>query len=167
MSDNRSNEVHAILNGLSGTPTIFAELLCSIPAELLGKKRGQGFWSLHEHAAHLADVQPMMLERMRRILAEDMAEFVPFMPENDPAAEAALPSVEEIIAQFKSVREEQLEVLINAGDTGWKKRAIHPEYDQYGLFILARHMLMHDHWHLYRMEELWLTKDAYLTRIEG
>jgi len=27
---------------------------------------------------------------------------------------------------------------------------------------LERHILMHDHWHMYRMEELWLTRDAYL-----
>jgi hypothetical protein len=26
---------------------------------------------------------------------------------------------------------------------------------------------MHDHWHMFRMEELWLTRDAYLTRLEG
>lgn len=42
-----------------------------------------------------------------------------------------------------------------------------PEYALYSLFILARHILMHDHGHIYRMEERWLTRDAYLTKLEG
>jgi hypothetical protein len=25
---------------------------------------------------------------------------------------------------------------------------------------------MHDYWHMYRMEELWLARDAYLTRLD-
>jgi hypothetical protein len=73
----------------------------------------------------------------------------------------------EIIEQFKAMREKQLDLLKNVGPEDWEKMAFHPEYDQYGLLILARHVFMHDHWHLYRMEELWLTKDEYLTRLEG
>ena len=49
----------------------------------------------------------------------------------------------------------------------WEKTATHPEYEQYSLIILARHILMHDHWHMYRMEELWLTRDEYLTILTG
>jgi hypothetical protein len=25
---------------------------------------------------------------------------------------------------------------------------------------------MHDFWHMYRIEELWLTRDGYLTKVE-
>lgn len=36
-----------------------------------------------------------------------------------------------------------------------------------GFWTVAEHnVLMHDYWHMYRMEELWITKDAYLTRLE-
>ena len=49
----------------------------------------------------------------------------------------------------------------------WQKTATHPEYAQYSFYILVRHILMHDHWHMYRMEELWLTRDEYLTQLEG
>jgi len=46
------------------------------------------------------------------------------------------------------------------------KETSRPEYENYSLFILVRHILMHNHWHMYRMEELWLTRDAYLTKLE-
>ena len=156
--------IAAILEALEGSITIFSDLLQSIPAEVLDIKRGEGFWSLHEHAAHLADVQPMGLERMRRMLTEDVPEFVPFVPDqNEEIEKPPLPSVSEIIANFRAGREKQLEMLRNASPEDWKRTAVHPEYEQYGLFIFARHILMHDHWHMYRMEELWLTRDEFLS----
>jgi hypothetical protein len=167
MTDTPEKTITAILGALEGSITIFDNLLRSIPAEALDVKRGEGFWSLHEHAAHLADVQPMALERMRRILTEDVPEFVPFIPDQEEAEKPPLPPVEEIITRFKGGRKQQLEVLKNASPEDWKRTAVHPEYEQYGLFIFARHVLMHDHWHMYRMEELWLTRDGYLSRLEG
>jgi hypothetical protein len=168
MSDTTEQTAKAILQALEGSMTIFPNLLRSIPAEALDQKRGDGFWTLHEHAAHLADVQPMGLERMRRILTEDVPEFVPFIPDQEEAAEKPpLAPVEEIIANFKAGRGQQLEMLKNASPADWKRTALHPEYEQYGLFIFARHILMHDHWHMYRMEELWLTRDEYLSKLEG
>ena len=168
MTDSTEMTTKAILEALEGSITIFDNLLRSIPAEVLDVKRGEGFWSLHEHAAHLADVQPMGLERMRRILTEDVPEFVPFIPDQEEEAEKPpLPPMEEILANFKMGRRNQLELLKNITSEDWKRTAIHPEYEQYGLFIFARHILMHDHWHMYRMEELWLTKDEYLSRLDG
>ncbi|MEZ7198017.1 DinB family protein [Pseudodesulfovibrio karagichevae] len=168
MTNEKYDESKAILDALKASPPIFEGFLRSIPPDKLDQKRGEGFWTLHEHAAHLADVQPMGLERMRRILTEDVPEFAPFVPDQKEAAEKPpLPPVEEIIANFKVGRTQQLELLKNASPDDWKRTAIHPEYERYGLFIFARHILMHDHWHMYRMEELWLTRDEYLSKLEG
>lgn len=168
MADHLPNETTAILGSLADSTAIFEHFLRSIPADKLEIKRGDDYWSIHEHAAHLADVQPMVLERLRRIIAEDTPEFVPFIPENDDTNDIVeLPAVDEIIEQFTSFRNRQLEQLGTAGSEDWNRKAVHPEYDKYGLLILARHILMHDHWHMYRMEELWLTRDEYLTQLEG
>ena len=166
MEHKNLKEIEVILNALSGSITIFEGFLLSIPSDALDKKRGEDFWSIHEHADHLADVQLMLLERIKRILSEDTPEFIPFIPEQEEQIEKnALRPVDEIIKQFREGREEQLKLLTGLGQEAWARLAVHPEYDRYGLFILARHVLMHDHWHLYRMEELWLTKDEYLTQL--
>lgn len=168
MSHNHSAETTAILDGLSASPAVFEGFLRAVPKDALGRKRGQGVWTVHRHAAHLAEVQPMGLDRLRRILSEDVAVFEPFIPGNDePAETPPLPPVDEIIARFAAVREEQIWLLKGIAPEDWEKAAVHPEYDRYGLLIFARHILMHDHWHLYRMEELWLTKDEYLTELAG
>ena len=70
------------------------------------------------------------------------------------------------LESFKHHREKQLALLEKADASTWQKTATHPEYELYSMYILVRHILMHDHWHMFRMEELWLTRDAYLTKLE-
>ncbi len=99
---------------------------------------------------------------------EEHPQFVPFIPGkagDEPVAPACM-SVPAALLQFGEYRRKQLLLLEKADATVWQRMATHPEYDLYSLYILARHVLMHDHWHMYRIEELWLTKDAYLTKLE-
>jgi uncharacterized damage-inducible protein DinB len=164
----RFGDIQPILRGLRDSPAILAEFVREIPEDMLHRKRGEGFWSIAEHVIHLAAVQPMLAERLRRILTEDMPEFVPFIPKDeDERQKPSTPNMEEALADFKAGRERIVEILNAAMPEDWERPAAHPEYDRYGLHILARHILMHDHWHMFRMEELWLTRDAYLTRLEG
>ena len=44
----------------------------------------------------------------------------------------------------------------------WTRKAKHKEYIEYTPYIMLRHILMHDHFHMYRIEELWLTTDEFL-----
>jgi hypothetical protein len=57
-----------------------------------------------------------------------------------------------------------VELARSCGPEAWEKPGVHPEYDQYSLEILLRHILTHDGWHMYRMEEIWLAKDESLTK---
>ncbi|WP_291326245.1 DinB family protein [Desulfovibrio sp. UCD-KL4C] len=153
----------AILRGLSDTHTILSAFIAAIPEKDLYAKRGENFWSIAEHLAHLAGVQPMGLERITRILDEDTPEFVPFFPDEDETLKTtSLPTIAESLSDFKKGRTAIVERLTEAIPEDWKRLAVHPEYKQYGLHIFARHIFMHDYWHMYRMEELWLTRDAYL-----
>jgi hypothetical protein len=164
----KMQDIQDLLEGLRRSPNILSRFVQSIPEGKLDLRRGEGFWTVAEHVSHLAQVQPMLLQRFQRFMAEDHPEFVPYIPgdaEDEPATPVRL-SMESALDQFTSYRMRQLQLLENADDLTWKKTATHPEYDAYSLYILTRHALMHDHWHMYRMEELWLTKDAFLTKLE-
>jgi uncharacterized damage-inducible protein DinB len=158
---------NAVLAGLANTPKILAAFVADIPEELRMRRRGQGFWTIVEHLDHLAEVQPMLLERLQRFVAEETPSFIPFIPESgeEQREKRCLPA-EEALHQFTAIRRSQLALLFAVDETIWQRQGSHPEYDRYTLVILTRHMLMHDYWHMYRMEELWLAKDAYLTRLE-
>ncbi len=158
----------ALLEGLRRAPAILSAFVADIPEERLDRRRGDGFWTIAEHLSHLAHVQPMILERIQRFLDEERPEFIPYIPgeqEDEPATPERM-AIDAALAQFSAIRKRQLSLLEGAPDETWRKQAVHPEYDQYGFLILARHILMHDHWHMYRMEELWLTKTPFLTRME-
>jgi hypothetical protein len=158
-----TQDIAAILRGLEDSPAILAAMVREIPGDRLHVQRREGFWSLAEHVAHLAQVQPMLGERVRRILSEDNPEFVPFFPIPDENAKRpAVPPVADSLERFRTGREAMLTLLKQAGPEDWLRPARHPEYERYGLAILARHILMHDFWHMYRMEEIWLTTEAYL-----
>ena len=158
-------DVAEILEGMKRTFAVLSAFVESIPEEKLNLRRGQGFWTIGEHASHLAQVQPMLMERMKRFMSEERPQFVPYIPgdgEEEPDTPPRMP-MPEALAQFSAYRDKQVALLATADETVWQRTAVHPEYEHYSLYILARHVLMHDYWHMYRMEELWLTRDAYLT----
>lgn len=161
-------DVKDLLEALRLTPNILSQFVQTIPESKLDLRRGEGFWTVAEHVSHLAQVQPMLLKRFERFLNEEHPEFAPYIPgkaEKEPDSPPRM-SMESALDQFSEYRARQLMLLEGADDMDWKKTATHSEYEAYSLHILTRHILMHDHWHMYRMEELWLTKDAYLTRLE-
>jgi len=157
-----------LLAGLRGSIRILSEFVTALPQDKLDLRRGDGFWTIAEHVSHLAQVQPMLLDRIKRFVAEAHPEFIPYIPgeeEEEPDTPERM-DIADALGQFTATRNEQLSVLADTDDVVWGREANHPEYELYNLHILARHLLMHDHWHMYRMEELWLTKDAYLTHME-
>lgn len=160
-------DIPDLLEGLRRSPNILSAFVRTIADEKMNRRRGDGFWTIAEHVNHLGTVQPMMLDRIQRFKNEDQPRFTPYTP-GDDETDTLPPQIETgaALEQFAHVRDQQLALLEKADDAIWQKTAFHPEYEQYSLYILARHILTHDHWHMYRMEELWLARDAYLTRLE-
>ena len=159
-------DIPDLLDCLKRSGRILSEFVQTIPAEKLNLRRGDAFWTIAEHVSHLAQVQPMLLERLQRFMDEDHPEFIPYIPGGDDAEET--PPLMEMTAALESFthqRAKQLALLEKADAAVWHKTATHPEYELYSLYILVRHILMHDHWHMFRMEELWLTRDANLTKL--
>jgi hypothetical protein len=160
-----------LLKGLARTPALLIDLVASIPEDKRHRRRGDGFWTVAEHVEHLAQVQPMLGERIRRFIEEPRPVFTPYFPppvEDTPPEPEARPDLDAALADFTAGRRGQIRMLEEITDDAvWQRCGEHPEYDDYSLPILVRHILMHDHWHMYRMEELWLTKDEYLTILVG
>lgn len=161
-------DIGDLLESLGRAPGILAEFVGSIPEDRLDVRRGEGFWTVAEHVEHLARVQPMLLARFERFMNEEHPEFTPYVPGNVCGEPDALPpmAARAALDRFADYRGKQLLLLREADEAVWRRTATHPEYERYSLYILARHVLMHDYWHMYRMEELWLTKDEFLTRLE-
>ncbi len=160
-------DLRDLLEGLKRTPVILSELVRSIPEDKIHLRRGEGHWTVAEHVIHLAEVQPMLLDRFQRFMNEEHPQFIPYIPGNGEDEHGGPPrfSIADALDRFAIYRNKELALLESSDDITWKKTGSHPEYESYSLYILARHTLMHDYWHMYRIEELWLTRDAYLTKL--
>ena len=157
-------DIGNLLEALKRSPELLKGFIQAIPEDRLDLRRGDGFWTIGEHLTHLAEVQPMLLNRLERFMTEDHPVFVPYIPPGgeDKSAKPPRMATASALDQFAHHREKQLVLLAGADGAVWKRTGTHPEFREYSLHILIRHALLHDFWHMYRMEELWLVKDAHL-----
>lgn len=158
-------EIGRTLHLLSESPAVLRDLISRIPPELLKVRRIPGKWSIHEHACHIVDVQPVLLRRFEKFRDEEVAHITPYIPgDTDPSDHLMNMNLNMILDDFYRLRSEMTAFLEKMPQSYWEKKATHGEYTEYGPSILLRHLLLHDHVHMYRIEELWLTKDEFLPK---
>lgn len=156
-------EQDKIMECLRQSPEILQGLVNSIPIDGLNTRRIPGKWSIHEHVCHLAEAEAMIFDRFRQFRNLDQPVFEPYLPEGPEQNDSIEPvEIETALADFKNLRGQMIDFVGSFDDKAWNKRALHHEYTIYNAMILLRHTLMHDHFHMYRIEELWLTKESYL-----
>ena len=150
------------------SPKILRDFVSAIPSAKLHTIRKPGFWSIFQHVAHLADVQPMIHARLVRFRDEESPNFVPYLPSSDdiPEVETSFASIQDACEGFDEWRRKTLDLAREMPESYWQKRGGHPEFEVYTPLNQLRHLLMHDHWHMYRIEELWLTRDQFLTDVQ-
>jgi hypothetical protein len=161
----QQQDLKQIIAGLGQTPKLLSKLLSEIPPERMKERRIPGKWSIHEHAVHLAEAQAMLNGRLKRFAEEPGPKFVPYLPgKGEAKVELLSLDLKDRVAEFRRLREEAIEFAKAQNAEYWQREGEHPEYERYTPFIMLRHMLLHDHLHLYRIEELALTRDAYLPK---
>lgn len=158
-------EIESMLFTLSAAPTVAASFVRSIPPAELDVRRRPNAWTVHEHVSHLAHVQGMLLRRLERFKQEERPVMRPYQPhkEGDPEPAEPLLSIDEALDELAFRRGRQIAVAESMPDDYWDRPGDHPEYKLYTARILLRHILLHDYWHLYRVEELWLARDDFVT----
>ena len=158
------NDIADILVCLEQAPALLKELLADIPPAILKQRRIPGKWSIHEHACHLATVErDGMFARWDKFQSEERPVFLPLSGESYPADYYLKMELDSTVESFLGFRMELIRRARAVTDAAfWNRKADHPEYELYTPFIMLRHIMMHDHLHMYRIEELWLTRDASL-----
>jgi uncharacterized damage-inducible protein DinB len=163
----KEKEMHdkKLIDSLESNSDILERFIQQISEDSLHRKRGEGIWTVHEHLHHLALVQPVMFKRIRLFKNGGKPVIKPYVPGPEEEKERTVKRpVAELVRTFRDWRNKQVELARSCGPEAWEKTGEHPEYDQYSLEILLRHILAHDGWHMYRMEEIWLAKDEVLTK---
>ena len=154
------NDPAAVINALENAPAVIVPLVREVPAAVLRRRPAPGRWSAHEHACHLADVHALFFERLEQFLTRERPRIVPFDPgAQRPDGELLEVDLEDALARFAGDRRRLVARLRELPPDIWRREADHAEYSRYTLFIMFRHLALHDFLHAYRVEELLLRRD--------
>jgi hypothetical protein len=154
------NNLDVVVTSLERAPAIIVPLVREVPQAILKRRPKPGKWSAHEHACHLATIHPIMLARLDLMLTEQMPRIVPYFPSSDEENGASLNvDLDEAMERFSRDRQRLVQQLRGLSAEDWQRTADHGEYTQYSVFIMFRHLAMHDMLHAYRIEELLLKND--------
>ena len=150
----------SVIAALENAPGIIVPMVREVPGAIIKRRPQPGKWSAHEHACHLAEVHPIFFSRLDLMLRETNPRITSYDPARDMEEDALLKmDLYEAMGRFSSDRRRLVDQLkgLSAGD--WQRTATHEEYDHYSVFIMFRHLALHDMLHAYRIEELLLKKD--------
>ena len=155
-----ANSSKTVIEALENAPRIVIPLVAEVPAAIIKRRPSPQKWSAHEHACHLAAVHQLFFSRLELILSHPQPIIKPYLPDQDDADDALLKvDLSEAMRRYERERAELVRQLLQLSESDWRKTAEHGEYNQYSVFIMFRHLALHDMLHTYRIEELLLKND--------
>lgn len=150
----------ALIEAVARGPEIVIPLVRQANPAVLKRAPAPGEWSIHENAVHLAEVHPLFFRRLDLMLREDDPEIRSYDPGRDDPEDALLKlDLDDALRRFANDRARLAARLRTLSPDQWMRTARHEEYNAYSIFIMFRHLALHDFDHAYRIEELLLQKD--------
>ena len=152
--------IPALIDALERAPAIIVPLVREVPAALLKRRPSPDRWSAHEQACHLAHVHGLFFSRLDQMLREPAPVITPYNPDTAESEDFLVRmDLDDALQAFVSDRQRLVERIRRLSEDEWQKRADHGEYSHYSVFIMFRHLALHDFLHAYRIEEILLRKD--------
>ena len=154
------HSIPAVIDALRRAPDIVVPLLREVPSSILKRRPGPRRWSAHEHACHLAHVHALFFDRLEYMLSEPAPVIQPYLPgDQDPDDFLLRLDLDASMDGFVAERRRLVARLETLSPSDWARTAEHSEYRLYSVFIMFRHLALHDFLHAYRIEELLLRPD--------
>ena len=149
--------VIAVIDALRRAPEIVVPLVMEVPSSVLKRRPAPRRWSAHEHACHLAHVHTLFFDRLEYMLSKPAPVIQPYLPgDQDPDDFLLRMDLAESLERFVADRRRLVARLETLSPLDWARTADHGEYRLYSVFIMFRHLALHDFLHAYRIEELLL-----------
>jgi hypothetical protein len=153
----RTDSASSIIDSLRRAPDIIVPLVREVPSQILRWRPEPHRWSVHEHACHLAHVHALFFQRLDQMLSEPAPVIRPYLPGDQDSDDFLMQmDLDTALAQFVADRERLVERLEKLTAEDWARTAEHGEYRTYSVFIMFRHLALHDFLHAYRIEEILL-----------
>ena len=152
--------VSVLIDAIERGPALVVPLVRQANLAILKRRPAPGEWSIHENAVHLAQVHPLFFRRLDLMLREHDPEIKSYDPGRDEPEDALLKlDLDDSLRRFVDDRAQLVARLRTLRPDDWRRTARHEEYNAYSIFIMFRHLALHDFDHAYRIEALLLRRD--------
>ena len=153
-------QIQSVLDQLARGPALVRQLIYEMPPQLRKRRPAPDMWSAHEHAVHLPAIHPLMNGRLDLMLNDPNPTIKSYEPSRDEPDDALLKlDLDSEMDRFERERSELIARLRTLTPEQWAITAGHEEYAHYGVFIMFRHVALHDVHHAYKIEDRLLRKD--------
>jgi hypothetical protein len=131
---------------LSSVEVLFA----GASPDRIDRRSASGKWSARENLAHIGRYHEILLERLRRILAETSPQFARYRAEEDPGwQEWASKPFEEVRNQLSTLRLKLIDTITGLQASDHARVGIHPAFGEMTLSVWVEFFLVHEAHHLY------------------
>ncbi len=149
-----------LIAALENAPGVIIPLIREVPLEYLKRRPSPTKWSAYEHACHLSGSDEPFRARLDLMLTTP-APFIRSIinsPEDESGALLSI-DLDEALDRYVRERASLVKRLKELSVEDWQRRAVHEAFSHYSVWIMFRHLLNHEMFHAYRIEELLLKKD--------
>ena len=153
-------ETQTLITSLEGAPGIIIGLIREVPPQNLKRRPAPNKWSAHEHACHISIGQMTFLARLELMLSDPVPKIESMEPSPEEEAGSLLSvDLDEALGQYVQERATVVKRLKELSAEDWERTAEHEAFSHYSVYIMFRHLLIHEMLHAYRIDELMLKKD--------
>lgn len=149
-----------LITALENAPGVIIPLIREVPPQYLKRRPSPTKWSAYEHACHLSTSHGPFLARLDLMLSaqEPYIKSIDNSPEDEAGALLSV-DLDEALDRYVRERASLVKRLKELSVEDWQRTAVHEAFSHYSVWIMFRHVLNHEMFHTYRIEELLLKKD--------
>jgi len=153
-------DTDALISALASAPGVIIPLIREVPPQILKRRPSPEKWSAYENAIHLSQSDVAFRARLDLILStpEPFIEVIENSAEDEAGAMLEV-DLDESLDRYVRERAALVTRLNQLSPEEWQKTAVHEAFDHYSVFIMFRHLYVHEMHHAYLVEQLLLKND--------
>lgn len=132
-----------------------AEIISDASAERMITRPAAGKWNIHDNIAHLAKYQITFIERINKILNEDVPHFERYKAEEDPEFEIfGKQSDDDLLKGLNEQRIRLTSLIYSLSDKDLQKTGVHKKFGHLNIIQWIEFFLLHEAHHLFTIFQL-------------
>ncbi len=154
------SDTTALISALENAPSVIIPLIREVPQAILKRLPSPDKWSPYENAIHLSQSDVAFRARLDLILStpEPIIKTIENSAEDEAGAMLEV-DLDESLERYIRERASLVTRLKQLTPDEWQKPAVHEAFDHYSVFIMFRHLYVHEMHHAYLIEQLMLKND--------